>query len=194
MRKEIYLTVGMLSLASLVGCSHSEAAKLSQENLDDLTLLEQVNAVVENVGVIDGYTTIVEGNSIAIQYTQDSMSDNNVVLADKKEGFPNIAMTLADQLSVVDYDELVIAAYKENSDDGIILVSATFDESEVDFDSWKDVRDDSPENFYNKYVDGYMIQGMVWDKLTPDTQDAIKSESKGDTGTDFWERYGSLVE
>ncbi|GAF14915.1 hypothetical protein JCM19046_3523 [Bacillus sp. JCM 19046] len=191
MKKAFIALTGMLSLL-MVGCSDSEAAKLSQEDIEGMSAEEQIDAIIDNTGMIDDYQVINEEGSIAIQYKVD-MTNEYLVLKDKENSFPNVAMILADHLSIMDYEELVVAAH---SNDEFTLVSAFFDGEGVDIDRWNDVKDDSPENFYTRYVDGYMIRGMVWEDLTPDTQDAIKSDSSNMNGTDnsFWDYYGRHIE
>lgn len=190
MNKGMLVGVGLVSLV-VAGCSSSEASKLTQEDIDGMPIEEQVGAIVDNAGMIDDYQIVVDGDSLAIQYKEDGLTNEFLVLQDEEKSFPNVAMTLADHLSILNYEELVVGAHEN---DEFTLVSALFDGEGVDLDRWNDVKGDAPENFYNRYVDGYMIRGMVWESLTPDTQDAIKSDSKGTTDSDFWEYYGSIIE
>ncbi len=197
MKKKILAVLALVFV--LAGCGSKEIKPLSSDNLDGLSVEEQVDAIVDNIGLVEEYEIVVEDNSVAIIYAPNHTHDTTLVLSDDEKSFPNVAMLLAEHLSVLDFDELVINSYapRDVAVDGITRVSARLTKDtidELDFEDWKETKGRRPQKFY-KIVDSYVIRGMVWEKLDEETQDAIGENTKNElnTDSDFWEWYGRDV-
>lgn len=183
----------------LAGCGGKEIKPLSSDDLDGLSVEEQADAIVDNIGLVEEYEIVLEDNSAAIIYAPNHTHDTTLVLSDDEKSFPNVAMLLAEHLSVLDFDELVINSYtpRDVAVDGTTRVSTRFTKDTIDgidFEGWKETRERRPQRFY-KIVDSYIIRGMVWEKLDEETQDAIGENTKNElnTNSDFWEWYGRDV-
>lgn len=196
MKKALLLLLSSIILLS--GCSGKEIKQLSFGEIEDLSLSEQVDKIIENTKLTNEFETVVEGNSVAIFYPPEKVPHSELVLSDSEDSFPNVAMTFAEHLSILDLDEIVINSYEPIDIDGtagITRVSALFNKEtvdELDFDKWKDEKKESPNKFY-KYADAYLIMGNEWEKTNDDIKEKISNDRKG-TGSDFWEYYGSYVD
>lgn len=179
----------------------NEPVQLSFDEIEDLNLDDQVKAIIDNTELLEDYEIVIENNSVAIIYPATHISDSSLALDDSNESFPNVAMTLVEHLSVLEFDETVITSYEPTETTGITgltKVSALFNRDtvkELDFEEWKDEREKFPQRFY-RYSDGYLIRGTVWENLGEEKQEAIGNESKNAVNSDsqFWEYYGSYVE
>ncbi|MED4123059.1 membrane lipoprotein lipid attachment site-containing protein [Halalkalibacterium halodurans] len=194
MKKLLFLILSVLVLSACGG--NNEPVQLSFDEIQDLALDEQVKAIIDNAGLVEDYRIVLDGNSVAVVYPAEYISDNRLALDDSGESFPNVAMTLVEHLNILDLDEIVITSYEPSTD--LTKVSALFTNEtirELDFDKWKDEKEKFPQRIY-RYSDGYLIRGNVWENLNEDEQEAIGNESKNVINSDsqFWEYYGSYVE
>lgn len=193
MRKFILMLLMVLVLSA---CGNPEPLEYSE--IEDLPEDEQVDAIVENVDLIEEYEIIIEDNKVAIVYPSDYVSDSRLALDDDDESFPNVAMTLSEHLAMLEFDEVVITAYEpSDSDTQLTRVSAMLTNEtiqELDFERWKDHnKEERPQRFYIYHADAYLIRGMVWDNLSDETRDDIGSQRRN-SDSEFWGYYGSIVE
>ncbi|MED2940698.1 hypothetical protein P4345_25935 [Cytobacillus horneckiae] len=193
MRRLITLSIVFFVLL-VSGCSNDGPEQLSYDEIKSLPLNEQIRSVVDNTKLIeDEYEVVVDGNSIAIVYPAEYISDDRLTLDNSKESFPNLAMTLVEHLSILGIDEIVITSYEPLTN--LTKVSALFSKEtveELDFGKWKDEKDDYPQRFY-RYSDAYLIRGNVWEKLDDETRDKVGQSSKS-YNSQFWDYYGSYIE
>lgn len=179
------------------GCS-KEITQLSHDKIKELPLDEQVNSIIDNTKLIDEYEVVIEDQSVAIVYPTPKVHDTTLVLSDRTESFPNVAMTFVEHLSILDLDEIVITSYEPKDTEGITgltRVSAMFSKEatkDLDFEEWKEEKKNRPSKFY-RYADAYLIRGNVWDNLDDETKDKIGNDSKR-SDSEFWDYYGSHVE
>jgi len=180
----------------ITGCS-KKPDQLSYDEIKDLPLDEQVDSIIKNTELVEEYEVVIDDKSVAIVYPTDKVSDSTIVLSDKDESFPNVAMTFVEHLKTLDLEEIVITSYKTSDSEiaGLTRVSALFTKEsieELDFEEWESEIEDYQHRFY-RYSDAYIIIGNVWEKLSDETQDAIGNESKR-SSSEFWDYYGSYVE
>lgn len=181
----------------ITGCT-KEPDRLSFDDIEDLKPSEQVQSIIDNTKLVDEFEVVIDDNSAAVIYPADKVHDSTLVLSDKKESFPYVAMTFVEHLKVLDFDEVVITSYEPSDVDGmtgLTRVSAMFTKEtikDLDFDRWKGERENRPVKFY-RYADAYLIRGNVWDKLNDETKDKVSNDSKK-SDSQFWDHYGSYVE
>lgn len=194
MKRMVFLIILGLSIT---GCSN-KLDQLSYDEIKELPPLEQVRSIIENTKLVDEFEVVTEDNSVAIIYPADYVHDSTLVLGDKKESFPNVAMTFVEHLKVLDFDEVVITSYEPKDVEGITgltRVSALFTKEtmeDLDFEKWEDEKKNRPSKFY-RYSDAYLIRGNIWDKLNDETRDKVDNESKK-SDSQFWDYYGSHIE
>ena len=199
MKKKIVAILALMFV--LVGCGGGGISPLATDDLEGLSTEEQAEAIVENIELVENPTIVIEDNSIAVMYAPTHTFDSRLVLSDHEETFPNVAMYLVEHLSVLDFDEIVVNAYKPvdvSGVDGLSRVAAHFTRSAIegiDFDEWEETKERFPQNFYRE-ADSYGIQGMIWDDLDEEDQNVIRRQHKNlvDSGSAFWEHYGRIVD
>src|SRR5699024_8951521 len=126
----------------------------------------KVSKIAENA--LDDYDHhfVIDGNSLAVYYASNFVADSDLIAGNKNKSFPSTAMTLLEHLSVIDFDEVVIAAYDPRDVDGvtgIVRVSAMFERESINdntFNEWKET--DRPSKFY-RLADAYDVRGMYWE-------------------------------
>ena len=164
--KRVLILLMMLIAILMFGCSSKKVSQLSFSEIENLPLEEQVKAIIDNTGYAeDGYHVVIEGNSVAVVYTAEYVSDSRLVSSDREDSFPSVAMTFVEHLEVLGLDEIVITSYEPLDTAGQIRVSALFNKDtieELDFEKWKEEREKYPHRIY-RYSDGYEIRGNIWD-------------------------------
>lgn len=197
--KRVLILLMMLIAILMFGCSSKKVSQLSFSEIENLPLEEQVKAIIDNTGYAeDGYHVVIEGNSVAVVYTAEYVSDSRLVSSDREDSFPSVAMTFVEHLEVLGLDEIVITSYEPLDTAGQIRVSALFNKDtieELDFEKWKEEREKYPHRIY-RYSDGYEIRGNIWDNLDEEIQNSIANQDKNITnsGSEFWEYYGRIVD